>query len=859
MRENDWQNVKEIFWAALDRPINERAQFVAQSCGENYGLIKEVESLLASHESDSKFIETPAANPASMISTEEVASAGKTLGNYKIIREIGRGGMGAVFLGKRADGEFQQQVALKVLRQALPDAEIIRYFKREREILASLNHPFISRLLDGGVTENGLPFFVMEYIEGTSVLEFAERENLSVAERLQLFLQICAAVGFAHKNLIVHRDIKPSNILITKDGVPKLLDFGLAKIVDVNYSEFDAAQTETAFPAMTPAYASPEQMRGQPITTASDIYSLGVILYELLTDRRLYQFETHNIAEVIQIVCESEPVRPSAANSKFQTPNSKLNKNSPKAGIQNPKVLEGDLDNIVLKALRKEPERRYQSAEQFADDIERHLKGLPVKARPNTFSYRAEKFIRRNKLSAAAGLLILLTLIGGVAATLWQARRAAAQRVKAEKRFNDVRQLSHSLMFDIHDSVQNLQGSTPTRELIVSRALEYLDSLAQEASGDTSLQRELATGYEKIGDIQGNPYSANLGDTDGALGSYRKAVAIRESFRSTQKSTDTEMEIGRSYRGLGDILEAKGNNAESLANYRLSLEIFEQLAATNPNDAAVQDELARAYDTLGDGLGHTDNKEEKLQIYNKALKIRQQLLAQNPDDAKQRRSTATAFLKFGSATAQTDKAEAIEDLRRGTQILEQLSTADPNNAKARREVGYAYFLTGNVLTELNEYQAALESRLKAFEIRREIAAEDRKNQQAQFDFAVAYADIADAYINTDEPAKGFEQGQKSLEIFRELSVSDPTNAVYLRNLGYCYEKLAQAKEHIALAGQSSSMQSRQWTEARDWYQKAFDVFTNLKSQGTIKPVDAEKIEKLSAKITDCQNAAARLN
>ncbi|MGI8640590.1 MAG: serine/threonine protein kinase [Pyrinomonadaceae bacterium] len=220
------------------------------------------------------------------------------------MREIGRGGMGVVFLAERADGEFYQQVALKVLRQILPDAEVIRYFKREREILASLNHPLIARLLDGGVTRDGLPFFVMEYVEGESVLEFAGRENLSITERLQLFLQICAAVGFAHKNLIVHRDIKPSNILITKNGVPKLLDFGLAKILDTNYSEADSAQTETAFPGMTPAYASPEQLRGQPITTASDIYSLGIVLYELLTAQRPYQFKTNNLEEIIHVVCD---------------------------------------------------------------------------------------------------------------------------------------------------------------------------------------------------------------------------------------------------------------------------------------------------------------------------------------------------------------------------------------------------------------------------------------------------------------------------------------------------------------------------------------------------------------------------
>ncbi len=355
------ENVKEIFLAASECPVDERAKFITESCGEDITLKNEVESLLAAHDLDTEFIETPAVDLSSILSNGATNDAGKTLGNYRIVKEIGRGGMGVVFLAERADGEFQQQVALKVLRQTLPDAEIIRYFKREREILASLNHPFIARLLDGGLTDDGLPFFVMEYIEGVSVLEYATCENLSITERLRLFGQICAAVGFAHRNFIVHRDIKTTNILVTNDGTPKLLDFGLAKMLNTKFGETDGLLSETAFPGMTPSYASPEQLRGQPITTASDIYSLGVVLFELLTERRPYQFKTQDLAEVIHVVCESNPARPSSVVlCPLQNQDSmQSNEQRTKDKGQLTKSLKGDIDNIVLMALRKEPFRRY--------------------------------------------------------------------------------------------------------------------------------------------------------------------------------------------------------------------------------------------------------------------------------------------------------------------------------------------------------------------------------------------------------------------------------------------------------------------------------------------------------------------
>ena len=427
MDEKSWQNVKKIFLAALAEKAENRPKFLVEICGRDHELLAEIESLLAAHEESADFIEEPVFQTGEVFTDDDANQREKHFGSYKIIGEIGAGGMGAVFLAERSDGEFEQKVAIKIIRQAIAETEIINRFKRERQILASLDHPNIAKLLDGGVSEGGQPFLAMEYVDGEAITKFTERENPSLEARLKLFLKVCAAVAYAHRNLIVHRDLKPGNILVTKDGEPKLLDFGLAKLLDEHLSN-DAKQTQTAFRALTPAYASPEQLKNEPLTTASDIYSLGIIFYELLTGERPFHFEGKNLQEIIQTVTQSEPIAPSAIqHSKFKIQNSKNRKSE----IGNRK-LNADLDNIALTAVRKEPARRYQSVEAFADDIERYLKGLPVAARPNTLNYRFSKFVKRHKIGAMAAGLILLSLIGGTVVSVWQARNTRREKDKAE-------------------------------------------------------------------------------------------------------------------------------------------------------------------------------------------------------------------------------------------------------------------------------------------------------------------------------------------------------------------------------------------------------------------------------------------
>ncbi|MEO6969665.1 MAG: serine/threonine-protein kinase, partial [Chthoniobacterales bacterium] len=545
MQPEKAERLAELVEQAFELEGSERASFVSQACGDDAELRAEAEALLGEQERAEKLMATPAIEFGAELLREGGSETGEltegqVIGEYRIISLLGEGGMGEVYLAE--DTQLGRRVAIKLIKSGFGTKVFVRYFQQEGRILAALNHPNIARLYGGAVTSGGLPYFVMEYVEGSPLTAYAGEHPMTAEGKLALFRKICAAVSYAHQNLVLHRDLKPANIRVTPEGEPKLLDFGIARLLDPATAATENP-TMLAAGVMTPDYASPEQRRGERMTTASDVYSLGIVLYELLTERK------------------------------------------PRLGKDGVPVLDklgGDLDNIVAQAIRPEPERRYASVGQLSEDSRRYLDGMPVSARKDTLAYRSSKFARRHKLGLAITTGVASLLLAATAFAFWEAHRANEQRVLAEMRFEQVRKLADSLMFEIHDSVKDLAGSTPTRRLIVGRALEYLDSLAHDAKGNVALQRELATAYEKIGDIQGNPYSANIGDTDGALASYRKALQIRENFSSSAVTTETEMELGRSYRALGDIMDQKGDIAQTIQDYRRSLQIFAQLALNEP-------------------------------------------------------------------------------------------------------------------------------------------------------------------------------------------------------------------------------------------------------------------------------------
>jgi eukaryotic-like serine/threonine-protein kinase len=484
-----WARVKELFEAAVDLDPNQRAVLLERECDGDEVLRGEIESLLKSDEQTGSFIEQPVFTiPRDLFpDNAEAPLAGRQFGAYQLIREIGRGGLGAVYLAARADDEYRKEVAIKVIRRGLDTEDIIRRFRNERQILAQLDHPNIARLIDGGTTDDGLPYFVMEYVNGEPINAYCDANALPTTDRLTLFRKVCAAVTYAHQNLIIHRDLKPSNILVTQEGEPKLLDFGIAKLLSAGDELF--TQTIPALRVMTPEYASPEQVKGEKITTTSDVYSLGVLLYELLTGQRPYRLKTRTPEEIARAITEQEPERPSTAVS--QRPD----RNSSRSAIPNPKFLRGDLDNIVLMAMRKEPARRYTSVGQFSEDIRRHLEGLPVRARKDTFAYRSSKFVNRHRIGVAAAALVLLSLVGGIVATLIQVQTARSERAKAEA-------ISTFLQKTLHasDPAVNL-SSQPTVKDILDDASKRLatEELSDQPEVRAELQRIIGASYLSLG------------------------------------------------------------------------------------------------------------------------------------------------------------------------------------------------------------------------------------------------------------------------------------------------------------------------------------------------------------------------
>jgi non-specific serine/threonine protein kinase/serine/threonine-protein kinase len=782
-----WERIKELFASALEREPGDRSAFLRNACGPDEELRVELESLLASFDSDKS---SQAGSAPSPDQPNTAAAAGQNIGHYRVIRQIGSGGMGAVYLAVRADDEYNKRVAIKLVQAGIDTQEILTRFRHERQILAALDHPNIAKLLDGGTTDQGLPYFVMDYVEGIRIDEYSDSHKLSIQERVALFRNVCSAVQYVHQNLVVHRDLKPGNILVTAESVPKLLDFGIARLMKPELFTNPLDATRVEFRLMTPGYASPEQVRGEPVTTASDVYSLGVILYELLTSRRPYQVKTDAPAEILRAVCDQEPARPSTAITRAENGDAgaREKKWTPELRAQMrgtvpeklKRQLRGDLDTIVLKALRKEPQRRYVSAEQLSEDLRRHLEGLPVTAHGDSWSYRSSKFIGRHKAAVAAAALVLISLVAGVLATTWQARLARNERAEAQQQFNDVRRLTTSLLFEFHSAIQDLPGSTPARKLMVQRALEYLSKLAQHRT-DAGLQRELAEAYLKVGDVQGNPYVPNLGDARGAAQSYGQALQISQSLaQADRKDWEARQYLARSYQALGEVLPVLGQPTEGITNLRHAGEIFEELAAAKPDSKELRQELAGCYQALGDLQGHggrmnLGDSAGALESYRRGLAIYQAELTSDANDKAARRGVAVLQIRIGDLLMRDDLKAAMNKYRSALLTLQDLSANDLTNADARRLVAMGNQKVGGAQEELGDLKGALKSYDNAAAVREELMRADPSNALASMNFIVSLRYVGDLLYQMGDRAGALTKYQSAAVILDKLASAEPDN------------------------------------------------------------------------------------
>ncbi len=840
MTPERWERIKEIFSRASELEAASRLRYLDEACAGDADLRREAESLLAAHGAADAFVDRFAADylPEGFCDADEDRWLGRRVGAYELIELLGRGGMGEVYRARRADAHYEKEVAIKFVRGGLNTEFVMQRFRAERQILADLDHPNIARLVDGSATEDGLPYVVMELVTGQPIDVYCEARELPIRERLRLFREVCAAVSYAHQHLVVHRDLKPRNILVTAEGSIKLLDFGIAKLLPAP-GDSDANATLTAIAAMTPAFCSPEQIMGRPITTASDVYSLGVVLFHLLTGRSPYRSALTSTHAAIKEVCETEPVRPSTAAAVT-------------AGQRARPIPDRDLDDVTLMALRKEPDKRYRSVEHLSDDIQRYLTGLPVMAHSGRYGYRAAKFARRHKLEIAATSLIALTLIGGVIASTHQAHIARVERVRAERDFGRTRKLANSMLFELSDAIMDLSGSTAARALLVTRALEYLDELAHESSDDVHLAAELAVAYRRVGDIQGGYGSQNAGDIAGALASYRKSVAQFERVLSSSPTDlDARADFSRSLRRLALAQSNAGDVRLGLQTSARAVAVAKQVAVADAGNPKHLHDLVATTSDYCEALKIAGDFSHALAVCRESIAEQERVVRALPTDSKEKRLLGVTYDRTAATIVQQvlhvnlaqDPASA-RLLREATALERQAIAIDTSRAAADANDGLA---AADVLADrsnlaaalfvAHDFQGAVDVNNLALEGSKSLMARDPNNVSARINDALLRRNRGQAYVALGRSAPAIADLTTALGILNALSaqqansISRNEQAAALLSLGRAHELAA----HNARPGGTERL--TEWRAAESAFADSLELFRQLQAHAEVIGAD----------------------
>lgn len=783
-----WHRADAIFEAALDLPPEERSGHVLVACGDDGELRALVERLLANAETAAMDLEPGGGLQGPLLQglareldeeirnqevRDESAAVGQVVGRYRLLREVGRGGMAVVFLAERADGQFQQEVALKLIQEGILTDEARRRFDQERQILALAQHPNIARLLDGGVDAAGRPYFAMEHVCGRPIDRYADEEELSVNERLELFLQVARAVEYAHRSLVVHRDIKPSNILVDAEGQVKLLDFGIAKLLDADAA---APVTRSDARVMTPVYASPEQIRGGQITTASDVYQLGLLLYELLTGRGPYHLKDAGPVELARAICEEEPTRPSTAIRR--TAEGPAGPGGSTARLR--RELSGDLDNVILMALRKEPERRYGSVERLRDDIERYLEDRPVRARPDTFTYRAGKFLRRHRApvvtAAAAAFLI-------VALALFYTLRLAEERDRARLAAVEATQVSDFLreLFEVSAPTRS-RGEEITARQLLDRGARRIEA---ELEGQPEVQANLMT---------------LMGDVYRQLALYPEARPLLEEALVLRQETSEEsrLRLAETLQAFARLEEAEGQLDSALALYDEALLLREtELGGEHPDVAASLDGRGRIRALLGEHEAAIADQERALGILEASLG------ATAPEVGLVLRDLGE------SLEAAREHALSRARLERAVAILGAAFEPDhPHIAEARVILAEALRFTGESARAREQYELALPvietvygpDHPEVAEVLHKlgnllVALEDLPAALPRLERALA---IREAALGTEHPRVGANHNDLGLAL-KQAKDFPAAQASFERALAVLEATLGRSHPHVAIA------------------------------------------------------------
>jgi eukaryotic-like serine/threonine-protein kinase len=904
-----WAEVKRLFHWAIDLPAEERGDLLRTQC-DDQEILKQVESLLTAHESAEDFISQPALVEAGLASCDGdgnffgASFVGKRIANYDIVRELGRGGMGTVFLAARAD--FNRQVALKIIKRGMDTEAILQRFVFERQVLANLQHPNIAGFLDGGTTEDGLPFFVMEYVDGEPITKYCDAHQLDTAARLKLFQKACGAVRHAHQNLIVHRDLKPSNILVTRDGIPKLLDFGIAKLLTSDRAG-EAAQTATAFRVMTPEYASPEHIRGLPITTSTDVYSLGVVLYELLSGHRPFRFAGRAPEEVARIVLTTDPLPPSEAITQQVVSHPTITDSSggrtnATHSFRNAKELRGDLDNIVLKALRKERERRYASVPELSEDIRRYLAGLPVSARADTFTYRAGKFIQRHRAGVAMAALLILVLVTATAVTSWQAHVARREHAKLEMRSIEQRKLANSLITEVQRSLKEVPHSLPAQRMLAQKSIEYLNNLTKDAGDDPQFLGELAEAYHNLGYLQ----AWTLQDNPNALLTYEKAIELGrrrlvlepknvsarrqladimggkiESLNLMQRPEDSAatfvdkmsveeqllneqpesperlMWVAESSQAYGETLLALKRDEEANAKFRISVDLAKRsidLFKAEPVTPQQRVDLSLMMEKLASMLDESRQLAEATQTYREAVAIASAVHAEHPEIVQALRNTTSSHWYLGMLLdRQGDHPGAIENYRASLRTVMDAMAADPSVDPQRGgEMKYNVVL-GRALCKVGKNEEGVPLIRHGVDLAMRLVESDKENRQDEYWGTELLTWAVEGLAAANLRDEGRQISLKMIGWAEDTSQNAPGDGGPRLRLAKLYEQLGDVYSgYDAGTKKLEGGDQAGLIEARAWYEKSLDCLRDIDQNYNLsKTILQDYLTSTQQKISQC--------
>lgn len=806
-----WQEISPYLDHALSLPEEEGERWLQSFRLEKPELAEVLRQLLEEHRAlaDEHFLERMPVRVADGLSILD-----QKIGPYSLISLLGQGGMGTVWLAERSDGCFERRVAVKFLRFAMAPGVVAGRFRREGKILGQLTHPHIAELIDAGVTPNGEPYLVLEYVEGLPIDQHCDRYKLDVDARIRLFLDVVSAVAHAHTNLIVHRDIKPSNVFVRSDGQVKLLDFGIAKFLAEERNPAATLLTVEGRAAMTPQFAAPEQVTGGSITTATDVYALGVLLYLLLTGQHPAGQRLHSTAELIKAIVESEPLQPSNATSSAEGKELADKRSSTPEKLR--RQLRGDLDTIVGKTLKKNPAERYGSATALADDLGRYLRHEPISARPDRLTYRAAKFVRRNRTAVTLATLAFVAIIVGSGAAIYQAK-------VAERRFQDVRKLAHTFVFDLHDEVAKLDGSTKAREMMVQTGLQYLDNLAGNAGGDLELQKEIAAAYMKIGDAQGFPTKPNLGRTADALASYRKAGDIYQ--RIAQKNSAYLPDLADFYLSYSGLFRFSDDPKRARELTTAAIQIFDRLSEHQQLDGHLQNSYMTAWCKLGDFDEDWGRYHQAWTEFSHCSELAHAQLNRKKDQ-RALLAVAESAERVGTAAEELGHLrEALRAFDEDETALRELLAGELLNPRFHRNLALTYQFRGRVYfndayPNYGDPKRALENLRLYLQTGQQMLERDPNNRSAQFSVEVAKLKISYCLQESDPPA-AIRLARDSIRILNQMIAS---------NVGDRRRAIPDLAEAFVRLG-SAQLKAGRLAEARSSADSALAAMHEIEAQG----------------------------